>query len=89
MPLFGLTPQSPGVSSVTSPGEPLPRYRYTFKALSFEGVVVKNVQVVFVSQKYSKDPDYKMLLGLDIIRQLHMFISYKEKMLYITSATQH
>jgi len=89
MPLFGLTPQSPGVISVTTPGEALPRYSYTFKTLNFDGVTVQNPKVWFISQKYSKDPDYKMLLGMNVIRQLHMFISYKEKMLYITSATQH
>jgi len=77
------------VISVTTPGEALPRYSYTFKTLNFDGVTVQNPKVWFISQKYSKDPDYKMLLGMNVIRQLHMFISYKEKMLYITSATQH
>jgi hypothetical protein len=27
-----------------------------------------------------------MLIGMDILRDLHLFIAYKEKMLFITSA---
>lgn len=87
MPKFGLTPQSPGVQEYHDPADPMPRYTYTFKTLTLQGVTVNNAKVRFISQEYSKNPSYKMLLGMDVLRQLHLFIAYKEKMLFVTSAT--
>lgn len=84
---FGLTPQSPGIQEHHSAVDPTPRYAYTFKTLMLEGVTVNNAKVGFISQEYSKNPDYKMLLGMDILRQLHLFIAYKEKVLFVTSAS--
>jgi len=86
MPEFGLKPDSPGMQRVGAADDPHPRYLYTFKTLSFGGVTVNNAKVLFVSQETSHDPWYKMLIGEDILRQLHLYIAYKEKMLFITSA---
>lgn len=89
MPKFGLTPQSPGVVAVPARDGVHTIYRYTAKNLSFGGVNVTNPIITFVPQDLSKDRDYDMLLGMDVLRHLHMFFAYKEKMLYVTSATQH
>lgn len=89
MPQFGLTPSSPGMTTTSPPGAENPRYSYTFKTLSFGGVTVQNPKVTFVSSKTSKVHDYNMLIGMDVLRNLHLYVAYKEKMLFITSATQH
>jgi len=87
MPEFGLKPDSPGMQRIGAADDPHPRYLYTFKTLSFEGVTVNNAKVQFVSQDASHDPYYNMLVGEDILRQLHLYISFQEKTLFITSAS--
>ncbi len=86
MPLFGLTQQSQGVEEYRVSGDYKPRYVYTFKALTFGGVLVNKPRVRFISQDYSNNRDYNMLLGTNILRLLHVFIAYREKMLYVTAA---
>lgn len=88
MPEFGLTETSPGMTNVSPPDAQYPRYLYPFKTLSFGGVTVDHPKVTFVSQKYSRNDDYNMLIGMDVLRNLHLYIAYNEKMLYITSASQ-
>jgi hypothetical protein len=89
MPLFGLTPTSPGVEVVHDTRDPYPEYVYTFKAINLQGVTVNNARVFFISQKFSHSPDYDMLLGTNILTHLHLYIAYKEKMLFATAATAH
>jgi predicted aspartyl protease len=89
MPLFGLAPQLPGVEEYRVSGDPKPRYIYTFKALTFGGVLVNKPRVRFISQGYSNNRDYNMLLGTNILRLLHIVIAYREKMLYVTAAAAH
>jgi predicted aspartyl protease len=88
MPLFGLTPQSPGVEEYRVSGDAKPRYAYMFTALTFRGVMVNKVRVRFISRDYSRNSGYDMLLGMNVLRKLHLLVAYQEKMLYITSATQ-
>jgi predicted aspartyl protease len=89
MPLFGLAPQSPGIEEYRVTDDPKPRYAYTFKALTFGGVLVNKPRVRFISQSYSNNRDYNMLLGTNILRLLHVVIAYREKMLYVTAAAAH
>lgn len=66
-------------------------YRYPFKALSFEGVTVRNPKIVLIPTKLhriSNGPD-TIHLGLDTLRRFHLFVSYAEHALYLTSATAH
>ena len=87
MPKFALAENSPGIEKLVDRRDPNERYRYTFKTLTFQGVTVLNPRVTFISQEYSKAPNYRMLIGMNILSKLHLFIAYKEKMLFITSAT--
>jgi len=87
LPEFGLKPDSPGMQRVGTADDPHPRYLYTFKTLNFGGVTVNNARVLFVSEETSHEHGYNMLIGEDILRQLHLYIAYKEKMLYITAAS--
>lgn len=88
MPKFGLSPSSPGMQEYHVPDDPNPRYHYVFKEMHLNGVTVKNARVTFISQNYSRARDYDMLLGMDVLRELHLFIAYKERMFYVTAATQ-
>ncbi len=57
-----------------------------FKTMVFQDVGVLNPDLEIVSSNTGA-PD--MLLGMGVIRQLHLYISYKERNLYVTSADAH
>jgi predicted aspartyl protease len=65
-------------------------YRYPIAALSFGGVTVSHPEVVLipdsVSHAYSSG---RALLGMGVLRQLHLYIAYHEKKLYVTAASAH
>jgi len=61
-----------------------PVYNYPFKGLSFGGVQVNNPRIQMVADKVWTEDD--LLLGIGILRQLHIYIAYKEKKMYITPA---
>ena len=61
-----------------------PVYNYPFKSLNFGNVVVNNPHIEMVGDKVWGDDD--LLLGIGILRQLHVYIAYKEKKMYITPA---
>jgi Predicted aspartyl protease len=66
--------------------------RYPFKTLSFGDVSVNNPDISLVSEKASKMLDWggpRLLLGMGVLRRLHLYISYKEETLYVTPATQY
>lgn len=89
MSTFGLTPTSPGVEEVHNPHDPYPEYIYTFKEINFQGVTVHNARVRFVSDKYSHAGYYNMLIGTDILMQLHLYIAYQQRLLIVTAASAH
>jgi predicted aspartyl protease len=69
------------------------RNRYPFKTLTLQGVTVNNPDLVLVPDDKSKimggwnEP--KLLLGMGILRQLHLYIAYKEHNIYVTAASAH
>ena len=73
-------------------GNPLAsRYRYPFRTLTFQSVTVNNPDLVLVPDQLSRQPDEapKILLGVNVLRQLHMYVAYKERKLYVTPAATH
>lgn len=62
------------------------RYHYPFKSLTMEGVTVGNPAIRVMSNNYMGVANKDLILGMDILRQLHLYIGYKEKMLYVTPA---
>jgi predicted aspartyl protease len=71
-------------------------YRYPFKNITLQGVTVRNPDLILVPDDESRVMDSgwdyhppKLILGMNILRQLHMYIAYKEKMIYVTSADAH
>lgn len=61
-------------------------YSYPFSSLSFGDVVVENPQITIIPTGDVAPWAPKLLLGMNVLRQLHVYIAYKEKRLYLTSA---
>jgi len=67
--------------------------RHPFKTLAFEGVTVNSPDIMLVPDRESRimggygEP--KLILGMGVLRQLHLYIAYKERNLYITAAGAH
>jgi predicted aspartyl protease len=64
-----------------------PVYQYPFATLSFGDVTVNHPHIEIVSNEVWGERD--LLLGASILRQLHLYIAYKEKKLYVTPALAH
>lgn len=67
-------------------------YHYPFKSLSFSGVSVSNPDIALISSQGLGDrglPKSQLILGMDSLRQLHLYIAYKEKAIYVTAAGAH
>ncbi|MGA7713757.1 MAG: aspartyl protease family protein [Rhizomicrobium sp.] len=72
-------------------------YLYPFKTLTLQGVVVNNPRIRLVPDDKSKvmggfagmsrEPD--MILGMSVLRQLHLYIAYHEGKIYATPASAH
>jgi len=61
-----------------------PVYNYPFQNLSFGAVTVNRPRIEMVADKVWNEDD--LLLGIGILRQLHIYIAYKERKMYITPA---
>lgn len=82
---FGIGTSDPGVKDL---GEHAygHTYGYTFKTMTFGGVTVANPYVMLVPDvHYVRLTDG--LIGMGVLRQLHMYIAYKEKKIYVTGAS--
>ncbi len=84
---FDLTPESPGMEKARGGRS----YRYRFKTMSFGGVAVNNPEIVLdpyaVNKMSGNAPT--MLIGMNVLRQLHLYVAYREEKLYISPATAH
>lgn len=67
---------------------------YPFKTLSFGSVSVNNPAIQLMPDRESGvmgrgRSSLHMIVGMGVLRRLHLYISYKEKTIYVTPATQH
>ena len=61
-------------------------YSHTFKSLAFGDVAVANPKLVILpADNFDLAPE--MLIGMDIMRKLHMYFSFHEGKIYITPAS--
>lgn len=66
---------------------------HSFETLSFGGVTVSHPEISLISDTDSKllggfrRP--KIIIGMNVLRQLHLYIAYKEQKLYVTAASAH
>lgn len=75
-------------------------YKYPFKQLTIGGIAVQNPDLVIATDKLgdvrqSEEIDRNgegalhappLILGMNVLRKLHLYIAYKEEMLYATGA---
>ncbi|MDR3526211.1 MAG: aspartyl protease family protein, partial [Rhizomicrobium sp.] len=65
--------------------------RHEFKTLQLNGVTVNNPNIILIPDDKSKilggyrEPE--MLVGISVLRQLHMLIAFKERNIYVTPAS--
>lgn len=69
-------------------------HHYPFKTLSFGDVNVGNPAIALVTDTESAvmghhSDDLQMIIGMGVLRRMHLYISYKEKQIYVTPATQY
>ena len=63
-------------------------YRYPFSSLAMSGIEVRNPDVM-VTKHFGWSSGVTMLLGMGVMRQLHFYISYHERKVYMTPAEAH
>jgi predicted aspartyl protease len=64
-------------------------YSYPFKALNFGNIAVANPYIIILPDNDMRIARSELILGIGILRQLHMYIAYHEKKIYFTPATAH
>lgn len=69
-------------------------HHYPFRSLSIGDVAVGNPAILLVGDEEAAvlghgSDDTQMIIGMGVLRRLHLYISYGEKMLYVTPATQY
>lgn len=88
--LFGLDPKSPALKLAGWSHFPK-AVRYPFKTLTIEGITVNNPEVVLVPDDESVigGGNLQALLGMNVLRFIHLYIAYKERVVYVTPASAH
>jgi hypothetical protein len=62
---------------------PVTTYSYPFKALDMGGIQVSN-PVIRISDQFDFSRGPHLVVGMTILGKLHLFVSYKERVLYAT-----
>ena len=85
---FGIKDDDPGLKPLNDSKR---FYSYPFKTLSLEGLTINNPALLVAPRSTVRmsDSDPEIILGMGVLRQLHLFIAYGEQKLYITPATSH
>jgi predicted aspartyl protease len=86
--LFGFDAKDPRLAVQDSGLKSGHAYKYPFKTLTFGGVTVSNPDIVLVPHA-DTHMDSRILIGIGILRQLHMYISYRQRELFVTAASAH
>jgi len=86
--LFDLKPDSPGMEFAEEDKDASGRvhkvYRYQFSSLDMGGIAFKNPRIMVADME---DRDDDLILGMHQLHGLHLYFAYKEKNLYVTSAS--
>lgn len=61
-------------------------YHYPFASLTFEGVQVGNPHITILKSTGMGKAGPELLLGIETLRQLHLYIAYQEGNIYLTPA---
>jgi predicted aspartyl protease len=61
-------------------------YRYPFSALTLEGIAVAHPDIDILPEDAYGKGGPQLIVGASVLRQLHLYIAYKEQVLYATPA---
>jgi predicted aspartyl protease len=88
---LGIDEKNPGLHLAPGATPDYPRYHYPFKTLSLQSITVNNPHVILLPDNQSRQPPGapKMLLGINVLKQLHLYFAYREHTLYVTPAAAH
>ena len=87
---FGLTETSSGVTREGEGDHAV--YTYPFKTFTFGGVTVNNPDITMAPRTVSRIRSSMLppvILGINVLRRLHIYVAAKEGKLYITPASAH
>jgi len=85
--VFEFDSSSPLLTSGTDPDLGGRVYHYPFRSLSFGGIRIDNPDIVLVPDAQSGFPGgRRFVMGMNILRKLHLYIAYREKKLYVGRA---
>lgn len=102
--IFDINENSFGVTQVASPSADDLRYRFPFKELNMNGMAIKNPKIDLSTKlkecrsdvtSYERNKPSRcfggsdLYLGLEQMKQLHLFYAFSEGLLYVTSADAH
>ena len=83
--LFHWSGDPPDLQKVETSGDGA-YYTYPFKTLTMNGITVNNPKVMIVRQKGNAlDSESDMILGMSVLRQLHVYIAYNQRLIYATT----
>jgi predicted aspartyl protease len=76
------------IESITGSDRRARIYRYPFKLMIFEGVEVRNPDILLLPNGISRMPpgERELIIGMNVLHRLHLYIAYGEGALYVTSA---
>ena len=85
---LGVTPDSKDlkVKRVYGYKDRYKEYDYPFKTLSLDGLTVNNPHITIMSNDTLAGMENNLVLGISFLRQLHIYVAYKEEKLYVTPA---
>jgi hypothetical protein len=95
--VFGLYSDSPGMTqvSVSSSDPEVTAYRYKFKSLTLSGMSVTDPNILVVGSPGAMCEarahcfgNADLWIGASILKKLHLYFSFKEKILYATAADE-
>jgi predicted aspartyl protease len=89
--LFGIADTDPRLTEDTRFRDLQGCRHFPFKQMHFGHVSVEAPDIVLVPERESQmgpDPE-PMILGLTVLRKLHVYIAYRENNLYVTAADVH
>ena len=83
--LLGIDLKAPGLRLVRDTGQ-YQILTYPFQSLDFGRVSVRDPPIAIFSDNFTKGLGTDLVLGMNILRQMHLHIAYGEKRLYIAAA---
>jgi predicted aspartyl protease len=88
--LFGFAENDPRLKALPpqriNGGVPVPMWRYPFTSLTFDGIGVTNPDIDIIPESNFGGRETNIIIGMSVLRQLHVYIGYKAQKLYLTAA---